>query len=138
MGSENSSSRLFLAISCLSLGSRVIPSQMADSPLLLMSKNSRLQKRLTDEGSEANRGFQITKTDLVLVELGHTEVPLLLSHLRPSIQRLIHSCRFLTLLWWIEARLQAVEELIKAQLPVGVLIREFNEGINTQAPGKHR
>lgn len=44
----------------------------------------------------------------------------------------------LTLLWWIEARLQAVEELIKAQLPVGVLIRELNEGVDTQAPGKHR
>lgn len=42
----------------------------------------------------------------------------------------------LTLLWWIEARLQAVEELIKAQLPVGVLIRELNEGINTQAPAQ--
>lgn len=48
-------------------------------------------------------------------------------------------CHFqLTLLWWIEARLQAVEELIKAQLPVSVLIRELNEGIDTQAPGKHR
>lgn len=44
----------------------------------------------------------------------------------------------LTLLWWIEARLQAVEELVKAQLPVGVLIRELNEGIDTQAPGRHR
>lgn len=44
----------------------------------------------------------------------------------------------LTLLWWIEAGLQAVEELIKAQLPVGVLIRELDEGIDTQAPGKHK
>lgn len=49
----------------------------------------------------------------------------------------------LTLLWWIEARLQAVKKLIKAQLPVGILIGELNEGINTQAPGereahKHR
>ncbi len=43
-----------------------------------------------------------------------------------------------TLLWWIEARLQAVEELIKAQLPVGVLIRELDEGVDTQAPGKHK
>ncbi|KAA8588048.1 hypothetical protein FQN60_001242 [Etheostoma spectabile] len=30
-------------------------------------------------------GFQSAKTYLVLVELSHTEVPLLLSHLRPSI-----------------------------------------------------
>lgn len=44
----------------------------------------------------------------------------------------------LTLLWWVEARLQAVEELIKAQLPVCVLIRELNEGIDTQAPGEAR
>lgn len=43
----------------------------------------------------------------------------------------------LTLLWRIEARLQAVEKLIKAQFPIGVLIRELNEGINTQAPVKH-
>lgn len=43
----------------------------------------------------------------------------------------------LTLLWWIEARLQAVEELIKTQLPVCILIRELDEGIYTQAPGKH-
>lgn len=42
----------------------------------------------------------------------------------------------LTLLWWIEARLQAVKKLIKAQLPVGILIGELNEGINTQAPGE--
>lgn len=43
-----------------------------------------------------------------------------------------------TLLWWIKARLQTVEELIKAQLPVRVLIRELNKGINTQAPGKNK
>ena len=44
----------------------------------------------------------------------------------------------LTLLWWIEAGLQAVEELIKAQLPVSILIRELNEGIDAQAPGRHK
>lgn len=44
----------------------------------------------------------------------------------------------LTLLWWIEARLQAVKKLIKAQLPVGILIGKLNEGINTQAPGEEK
>lgn len=44
----------------------------------------------------------------------------------------------LTLLWWIEARFQAVEKLIKAQLPVRVLVRELDEGVDTQAPGKRK
>lgn len=43
----------------------------------------------------------------------------------------------LTLLWGIEARLQAVEKLCEAQFPIGVFIRELNEGINAQAPVKH-
>lgn len=41
----------------------------------------------------------------------------------------------LTLLWGIETRFQTVEELVKAQLPVGVLVGELNEGINTETPG---
>lgn len=45
--------------------------------------------------------------------------------------------RRLTLLWWIEAGFQAVEKLVEAQFPVSILIRELNEGINTEAPGKH-
>ncbi|TNN59302.1 hypothetical protein EYF80_030489 [Liparis tanakae] len=127
LGSENSSRRLFLATSVFSRASRVTPSQMADSPLLLMSKNSRLQNRPTDEGSEAsrlllrlqgtyegaesaaapgvkssaisallhfNRCSEIANTDLVLVELSHTEVPLVLGHIRPGVCRLIHSFCF--------------------------------------------
>lgn len=43
----------------------------------------------------------------------------------------------LTLLWWVESRFQAVQELIKTQLPVGIFVRELDEGVNTQAPGKH-
>lgn len=45
-----------------------------------------------------SRGFQIAKTDLVLVELGYAEVPLLLCHLCPCICWLIHSCYFV----WID------------------------------------
>lgn len=44
----------------------------------------------------------------------------------------------LTLLWWIETRFQTVEELVKAQLPVGVLVGELNEGINTETPGGNK
>lgn len=51
------------------------------------------------------------------------------NHMKSNIQ--------LTLLWWIEARFQAVEELIKTQLPVSVLVRQLDEGIDTQAPGGH-
>lgn len=41
----------------------------------------------------------------------------------------------LTLLRRVEPGFQAVEELIKTQLPVGILIRQLNEGINTETPG---
>lgn len=44
----------------------------------------------------------MSETDLVLVELCHTEVPLLLSHLCPSICWLIHSC---CLVWTDDRRL---------------------------------
>lgn len=48
---------------------------------------------------------------------------------------LIPECLFLlTFLWWVETRLQTVEELIKAQLPVGVLVGELYEGVDTQTP----
>lgn len=55
LGSENSSRRLFLAISVLSFVNQVMPSQMTDSPLLLMSRNSRLENMQTDPGSEGSR-----------------------------------------------------------------------------------
>lgn len=45
-----------------------------------------------------------------------------------------HGSFRLTLLWWIESWFEAVEKLIKAQFPVCVLIRELNQGVNTQAP----
>lgn len=52
LGRENSSRRLFLASSVLSLVRRVMSSQMAVSPLLLMSKNSRLWKTPIDGGRD--------------------------------------------------------------------------------------
>lgn len=44
----------------------------------------------------------------------------------------------LTLLWRVEAWFEAVEELVEAQLPVGVLVGELNEGVYAQAPGKYK
>lgn len=38
--------------------------------------------------------LSLVKTDLVLVELSHTQIPLLLSHLCASVCRLILSCCF--------------------------------------------
>lgn len=38
--------------------------------------------------------LSLVKTDLVLVELSHTQIPLLLSHLHTSVCRLILSCCF--------------------------------------------
>lgn len=43
----------------------------------------------------------------------------------------------LTFLWRIEARFQAVKELVEAQLPVCIFIRELNEGIYTQTPVRY-
>lgn len=46
------------------------------------------------------------------------------------------SSRSLTFLRRIEARLEAVEKLIKTQFPVSILVRELNQGIHTQTPNK--
>lgn len=43
----------------------------------------------------------------------------------------------LTPLWRVESRPEAVEELIKAQFPVSILIRQLDEGIHTQTPVEH-
>lgn len=43
----------------------------------------------------------------------------------------------LTPLRRVESGPEAVQELIKAQFPVGILIRQLNEGIHTQTSAEH-
>lgn len=44
-----------------------------------------------------------------------------------------------TLLWRVEGRVEAFEELLEAEFPVSIFIRQFNESVNTESSEtKHR
>lgn len=76
-------------------------------------------------------GFQIAETHLVLIELRHTEVPLLLSHLCPNICWLIHSCCFV---WTDNKTVKVAVKGYRALVLMCVLSKEQRVTRRTNSP----